>query len=91
MIRSRVTMVALALVSASVAAQTPNPPGDRAAAKEQRVSRAQERCRLNHGVDCDTPAGLKEWVLQERSRQEAIRDGSHRRLPVQPGAQPILP
>jgi hypothetical protein len=84
-------MVALALVSASVAAQTLNPPGDRAAAKEQRVNHARERCRLNHGVDCDTPAGLKEWVLQERSRQEAIRDGSRHRLPAQPGAAQSQP
>ena len=85
-------MVALALVSAPVAAQTLNPPGDRAAAaKEQRVNRAQARCRLNHGVDCDTPAGLKEWVLQERSRQEAIRDGSRRRLPARPGPTTSIP
>jgi hypothetical protein len=79
--------VALAvLVSAPVAAQTQNSPSDRAAAKQQqRVDRAGERCRLNRGVDCDTPEGLKEWVLQERTRQEAIRDGSHRRRPTQPG------
>ena len=74
------------LVTAPVAAQTQNSPSDRAAAKQQqRVDRAKERCRLNHGVDCDTPEGLKEWLLQERSRQEAIRDGSHRRRPIQPG------
>jgi hypothetical protein len=72
-----------ALVSAPVAAQMQRPPSDQAAAKQQRVDRARERCKLNHGVDCDTPEGLKEWVLQERSRQEAIRDGSHRRLPAQ--------
>jgi hypothetical protein len=70
------------LVSAPVAAQTQNSPSDRAAAKQQRVDRAKERCTLNHGVDCDTPEGLKEWLLQERSRQEAIRD---RRRPIQPG------
>src|SRR6266853_587306 len=55
------------------------------AAKEQRADRAKERCRLNHGVDCDTPEGLKEWLLQERSRQEAIRDGSRRRPATRPG------
>ncbi len=72
----------MALVSALVAAQTQNSPSDRAAAKQQRIDRAKERCTLNHGVDCDTPEGLKEWLLQERSRQEAIRD---RRRPIQPG------
>jgi len=78
------------LVSEPVVAQT-NPPGDRAAAKDQRADRARERCRLNHGVDCDTPEGLKEWLLQERSRQEAIRDGSRHRLPTRPGPAPSRP
>jgi hypothetical protein len=76
------------LVSAPVVAQTQNPPGEGAAAKQQRVDRAKERCRLNHGVDCDTPEGLKEWVLQERTRQEAIRD---RRRPTQSGPAPSQP
>ncbi len=75
-------IVLAVLVSAPIAAQTHNSPSDRAAAKQQRVDRAKERCTLNHGVDCDTPEGLKEWLLQERSRQEAIRD---RRRPIQPG------
>jgi len=92
----RVIAIALAvLVSTPVAAQSQNSPSDRAAAKQQqRIDRAIERCRLNHGVDCDTPEGLKEWVLQERTRQEAIRDGSHRRRPTQPvraPSQPSLP
>jgi hypothetical protein len=79
-----VLAIALAvLVSAPGAAQTQNSPGDRAAAKEQRAARAKERCKVNHGVDCDTPEGLKEWLLQERSRQEAIRDGSRHRRPTQ--------
>jgi len=79
------------LVSAPVVAQPQNPPGERAAAKEQRADRAKERCRLNHGVDCDTPEGLKEWLLQERSRQEAIRDGSRRRLPTRTAPTPSRP
>ena len=85
-----VLVIALAvLVSAPVAAQTQISPSDRAAAKQQqRVDRAKERCRLNHGVDCDTPEGLKEWVLQERTRQEAIRD---RRRPTQPEPTPSRP
>ena len=78
-------IVLAVLVSAPIAAQTQNSPSDRAAAKQQRVDRAKARCMQNHGVDCDTPEGLKEWLLQERSRQEAIRDGSHRQRPIQPG------
>jgi aminoglycoside phosphotransferase (APT) family kinase protein len=78
-----------ALVSAPVAAQTQTSPSDRAAAEQQqRVDRAKKRCRLNHGVDCDKPEGLKEWVLQERTRQEAVRD---RRLPTQPEPTPSRP
>jgi len=84
-------IVLAVLVSAPVAAQTQNSPSDRAAAKQQRVDRAKERCTLNHGVDCDTPEGLKEWLLQERSRQEAIRDGSRRRVPTKPGPTPSRP
>jgi hypothetical protein len=36
----------------------------------------------------DPPEGLKEWVLQERTRQEAMRD---RRLPTQSGPAPSRP
>ena len=78
-------------MSVPVAAQTQNPPGERAAAKDQRADRAKERCRLNHGVDCDTPQGLKEWLLQERSREEAVRDGSRHPLPTQPRPAPSRP
>jgi hypothetical protein len=44
-------------------------------------TKAVERCKANRGVDCDTPEGLKEWQLLERSRREAIKDGSRHRLP----------
>jgi hypothetical protein len=86
----QVLAIALAVfVCAPVAAQTQISPSDRAASKQQqRVDRARERCRLNRGVDCDTPEGLKEWVLQERSRAEAVRD---RRLPTQPEPTPSRP
>lgn len=86
--------IALAvLVSAPATALAQNSSNDRAAAakQQQRIDRARERCKLNHGVDCDTPEGLKEWVLQERSRQEAIRDGSRRRVPTQSGPAPSRP
>ena len=55
----------------------------RDSARERR-DRAQDRCRANRGVDCDTAEGLKEWQLLERSRREAVLDGSRRRLPPQP-------
>ena len=88
----RVLAIPLAvLVSAPVVAQTQNPPGDRAAAKDQRAERAKERCRLNRGVDCDTPEGLKDWLLQERSHEEAIRDGSRRRPAIKPRPTPSRP
>ena len=91
-IHFRTLAIALAvLVSAPVAAQTQNPPGERAAAKDQRADHAKERCRLNHGVDCDTPEGLKEWLLLERSREEAVRDGSRHLLPGQPRPAPSRP
>jgi len=72
------------LAASSVAAQAPSPPDPKATVKEQQAKRAKERCRLNRGVDCDTAEGLKEWLLYERSRDEAIRDGSRRLLPAQP-------
>ena len=77
----RTLALALAvLVSASAAAQTQNPPAKKAADKNLRIERAKERCRQNRGVDCETPKGLKEWLLLERSRKEAVREGS-RHLP----------
>jgi hypothetical protein len=79
------------LASASVAAQTQSPTDGQAATKKQRTERAKERCKLNHGVDCDTPEGLKEWLLLERSREEAIRDGSRHLLPAQPRPAPSRP
>ena len=51
--------------------------------QKKKVERAVDRCKAQRGVDCDTPQGLKEWVQQERSRQEAVRDGSrHKPTPV---------
>lgn len=48
--------------------------------QKKKVERAVDRCKAQRGVNCDTPEGLKEWVLQERSRQEAVRDGSRHRI-----------
>jgi hypothetical protein len=82
--RSIVIVVAV-LASAPLAAQTRPTPAERSAAQAQQVEHAKERCRQNRGVDCDTPEGLKEWLLQERSREEAVREGSRHLLPAQRG------
>jgi len=91
-IRFRALAIAVAvLVSAPVAAQIQSPPDKKATSKTLRVDRAKERCRLNHGVDCDTPEGLKEWLLLERSREEAVREGSRHPLPAQRTPAPSRP
>jgi hypothetical protein len=77
-----------ALESAPAAAQTRPSASERAADKAQRVERARERCKANRGVDCDSPTGLKEWLLQERSREEAVREGSRHLRPKPPQAAP---
>lgn len=92
MINFRALSIAIAvLLSAPVAAQMQNPPDKKVTTKNQRVERAKERCRQNHGVDCDTPEGLKEWLLLERSREEAVREGSRHLLPGQPRPAPSRP
>lgn len=62
----------LAQASSAAAQSAPQPapkgPGGSAA----------DNCRANRGVDCDTPQGLREWELLERSREQAVRDGSRR-------------
>ena len=40
----------------------------------KRYDDARQNCVANHGVDCDTDAGLQEWLLLERSRAEAVLD-----------------
>jgi hypothetical protein len=88
----RTLAIALAvLVSAPIVAPTQSPPDKKVTDKDQRINRAKERCRQNHGVDCDTPEGLKEWLLLERSREEAVREGSRHLLPDQPRPAPSRP
>ena len=89
MISFRIPMILMAvLATAPVAAQTQTPKSEHVATKNQRVERAQERCRQNRGLDCETRQGLKEWLLLERSREEAVRDGSRHLLPAQPRPAP---
>ena len=84
-------LVLAVLVSAPAAAQTRNPPDKKAAVNNPRIERAKERCRQNRGVDCDTPQGLKEWLLLERSRKEAVREGSRHLPPERPRPAPSRP
>jgi hypothetical protein len=44
------------------------------AEQQRRLDRAAEQCRVNRGTDCATPEGLQEWLLNDRSRAEAVLD-----------------
>ena len=52
--------LALLLIAPAIA-QTARP-----AAKDPVIERAKKRCEDNHGVDCSTREGLKEWVNEEK-------------------------
>jgi len=42
----------------------------------ERRKDAVARCESQRGVDCHTEKGLRVWLLQERSRAEAVEAGS---------------
>lgn len=88
---SLLVIAVAALIALPAAAETQAPVGgssaQAAAEKAPRHERAVERCRQNRGIDCVTPEGLKEWELVERSREEAIKEGSRNLRP----AQPVVP
>ena len=44
------------------------------AQEQRRYDAARQECIANRGVDCDTDAGLQEWLLLQRSRTEAVLD-----------------
>ena len=83
----RSPLLSVCIVSSALLAAAPFAAGAQPASgptqkeRDARKSRAIENCKANRGVDCDTPQGLKEWELLERSRAEAIRDGSRRKPP----------
>lgn len=52
--------------------------------RDARRAKAIANCEANRGVDCRSEAGLREWELLERSRAEAVRDGSLRAPPPKP-------
>ena len=41
---------------------------------QRRLQRARQNCAANRGVDCQSPEGLREWLLLERSRADALLD-----------------
>ena len=44
------------------------------AEQQRRIESARDNCIANRGVDCDTPQGLQEWLLLDRTRAEAVLD-----------------
>lgn len=42
--------------------------------QQRRLERARQNCEANRGTDCDTAEGLREWLLLDRSRAEAVLD-----------------
>jgi hypothetical protein len=69
------------------------PEGQMKSEAELQRERGIARCREDRGVDCDTPAGQKEWIQQERpitdeeraaaagARRAAERRQQQRRMP----------
>jgi hypothetical protein len=70
------------------------------AEQQRRIEQAAEKCRANRGADCDTLQGLQEWLLQDRSRADAVLDrvypgsasaGSSAPMTVSPATPQISP
>ena len=73
------TFVVTAAVVISAHAEPIGDPQRARAAQQQaeqqkRVEQARERCLANRGADCDTMEGLREWLLLDRSRADAMLD-----------------
>jgi hypothetical protein len=73
-------VAALPAVAAFPSAAEPlaDPQRARAAAvqaeQQRRLEQAREKCLAHRGADCDTHAGLHEWLLQDRTREQAVLD-----------------
>ena len=85
------------IVALGLAVAPPVPPRSsrtpvrpRRKAQEQR-KRAIARCKENRGADCESDVGLAEWLLQERSRDEAepTARAASTRLPRGPRRVPV--
>jgi hypothetical protein len=42
--------------------------------RQAQIERARARCVEGRGVDCSTIEGLREWMLLDRTREEAVLD-----------------
>jgi hypothetical protein len=42
--------------------------------RQAQLERARGRCVEQRGVNCDTVEGLREWMLLDRTREEAVLD-----------------
>jgi len=69
-----------ALAAAYPAAAEPISDPERARAawmqaeQQRRIDAARAQCLANRGTDCDSMAGLREWLLNDRSRADAVLD-----------------
>jgi hypothetical protein len=59
-----------------VAQQDPDASTNAAKKAQEQRERAIARCKENRGADCQSEAGLAEWLLQERARDEAEAESS---------------
>ena len=59
--------------------------------RQRRMERARANCEANRGTDCDSAEGLREWVLLERSRAEAVLDRLLPPAPLGIVPQAVLP
>ena len=62
--RTEAACLAALLVAASAAPALAETEAERTAMR----LRAMEKCKANRGIDCDTEAGLREWMEAERAR-----------------------
>jgi hypothetical protein len=52
---------------------------------------ARQRCIEQRGVDCDTERGLQEWLLLDRTREQAVLDSVRPPIPPSSGTGSTTP
>ena len=88
MVMRRAIPIALLSLGLVLPAAAQNPPEPKHEFTKAQRERAIARCKENRGADCATEEGLREWLLQERSRDEAERDASRSIHQTAPTPQP---
>jgi hypothetical protein len=86
--KTRLLLLLGVILSLPVRAQQPSPDDPSTDEGSRQRAAAIERCKQNRGTDCETEAGLAEWLLQERSREEAEDDGSRSKFETAPRPTP---